>query len=118
MGYYEIKVVSENWTYGIFAVSTTFKYESEELSKKDIDYVWHYISNNRWMAAKQKISFRNCIIIGKGKTSYGDIGDTAGNSFKKFCLMFKPEVKLIQLTFTTSRDIAITVSITYRKRYY
>lgn len=118
MGYYEINVVSENGTYGIFAISTTFKYYSEELSKKDIDYVWHYISNNRWMAAKQKISFQHCIILGKGKTSYEDIGDTAKNAFKKFCLMFKPGIKHIQLYFTTARDRGITVSITHRKGYY
>lgn len=118
MGYYEINIVSENWTYGGFTTSTTFKYFSVDLSKKDIDYVWHYISNNRLMAAKQKIELRNCTILGKGKqvwASYGSNEEAPGNSFKKFCLMFKPEDKLIQMSLTTARDRAITVSIAHRK---
>lgn len=117
MGYYEINVVSENWTYGSFITNTTFKYFSEDWTKDDISYIWHYISNNRLMAAKQKISFQHCIILGKGKSAYRSNGDAAGDSFKKFCLMFKPGIKHIQLYFTTARDRGITVSITYRKGY-
>ena len=121
MGYYEINIVSENCTDCGFTTSTTNKYYLETLREDNIAHIWRFISNNRLMAAKQKISFRNCIILGRGNqgwASYGGNGDTAGNSFKKFCLMFKSEVKLIQMAFTTARGREISVSIAYRKEYY
>lgn len=120
MGHYEINIVSENCTDCGFTTSTTNKYYLETLREDNIAHIWRYISNNRLMAAKQKMSFRNCIIIGRGNqgwASYGGNGATAGNSFKKFCLMFKPGVKHIQMVFTTARNREISVSITHRKGY-
>ena len=113
----EINVVSRNCTDCGFTISTTNKYYLETLREENIAHIWRYISNNRLMAAKQKISFRNCIILGKGKSEYGNNGDVAGNAFKKFCLMFKPGVKHIQMVFTTARNREISVSITHRKGY-
>ena len=113
----EINVVSRNCTCGVFTTCTTFKYYSEDFNKEDISYIWHYISNSRLMAAKQKMSFQHCVILGKGKSEYGNNGDVAGNAFKKFCLMFKPGVKHIQMVFTTARSREISVSITHRKGY-
>lgn len=96
----------------------SYIYSTNIITKKAIEFIWHYISNNRLMAAKQKMSFQHCIILGKGKSAYRSNGAAAGDSFKKFCLMFKPEDKLIQMSLTTARDRAITVSIAHRKWDY
>lgn len=120
MAYYEINIVSERWIRGNFFTVTTYKYFYRSLDKEDVDYLWWYISNNRLMAAKQKMSFGTCIGIKKGDTSrvllYGGNGETASKVFKKFCFMFEPKFALMQMDFTTPRDRVITVCITYRKK--
>ena len=118
MGCYEINIVSERWIRGNFFTVTTCKYCSEDLDKEDVDYLWWYISNNKLMAAKQKMSFGTCIGAknAPSKVFLNDgNGETARKVFNKFCFMFEHGFKLMQMDFTTPRDRVITVSITYRK---
>lgn len=121
MDCYEINVVTQRWTRGGFAIIATNKYYLETLREDNIAHIWRYISNNRLMAAKQKISFGTCWFLKKGTpyvTLYGDYKATPRDKFKAYCLKFEPKFELIQMSFTTARGREITVSIAYRKGCY
>lgn len=121
MDCYEINVVTQRWTRGGFAITATNKYYIETLREDNIAYIWRFISNNRLMAAKQKISFGTCFFLKKGTpyvTLYGDYKATPRDQFKAYCLKFEPKFELIQMAFTTARGREISVSIAYREGYY
>lgn len=118
MGYYEINIVSEQWKYWSVTTIATHKYCLDNLKKEAMDDIWHFISCDKLMAAKQKLSFCSCTHFVKGKP----VRDQGYKSkiptrsiLKGYCRMFKPEFKYMQLVFTTPRDRGITVCITYRK---
>lgn len=117
-GYYEVNIVAHRWILGSFLVNSTYKYYTDTLEENDIAIIWQFISNNRLMAAKQKISFCHCTVIKKSasKIVYGDDGRSARDAFKTYWHMFEPEFKLMQMSFSTPRDRVISVSITHRKQ--
>lgn len=118
MGYYVINIVSENLVDGHFYVHDSFGAYPRSIGKDETADLWNYISNNKWLAAKQKLSFCSCTYFVKGKP-VRDQGYKskipARSILKGYCRMFKHEFKYMQMVFTTPRDRAITVCITYRK---
>ena len=118
MGYYEINVVSEKLVGGYCFMCHSYSYSTNIITKKAIEFIWQYISNDKLMAAKQKLSFNSCLICTNGKPGIPKVTPAAKKvktRFESYCLMFKPKHKFMQMTFTTARGREINVCITYRK---
>lgn len=119
MGYYEINIVSEKLVGGYCFMCHSYSYFTNIITKKAIEFVWQYISNDKLMAAKQKLSFNSCLICTNGKPGIPKVMPAAKKVktlFESYCLMFKPKHKFMQMTFTTARGREINVCITYRKK--
>ena len=118
MGYYEINVVSEKLVGGYCFMCHSYSYSTNIITKKAIEFVWQYISNDKLMAAKQKLSLTSCFICmnGKPRTPKVTTADKKVKTlFESYCLLFKPKHKYMQIILTTARGRKITVCITYRK---
>ena len=118
MGYYAINIVSEKLVDGYFYVHHSFGAYPRSIGKDETADLWNYISNNKWLAAKQKLSLTSCLICTNGKPGIPKVMPAAKKVktlFESYCLMFKPKHKFMQMTFTTARGREINVCITYRK---
>lgn len=118
MGYYSVNIMSEKLVDGYFYVHHSFGAYPRIIGKDEIADFWNYISNDRLMAAKQKLSLTSCFICMNGEPHTPKV-TTADKKvktlFESYFLLFKPKHKYIQMTFTTARGRKITVYITYRK---
>ena len=118
MGYYAINIVAEKLVDGYFYVDHSFGTYPSIIGKDETVSLWNYISNNRWIAAKQKLSLTSCFICRNGKPHTPKV-TTADKKvktlFEAYCLLFKPKHKYMQIILTTARGRKITVCITYRK---
>ena len=120
MGYYEVSIVSDQWIDGYGEGISKHKYCVNKLTKKAIDCIWHFISNNKLMAAKQKILFCNCTQYIKGDPIPDWLVDrtiSARTLFEKYCQQFRREdYKRTEIVFKTPRERSITVNIKYEAK--
>lgn len=120
MGYFEVNIESIQWVDGYFADSFKHKYCVNKLTKKAIDFIWHFIRNDRLMAAKQKLMFYSCTHFVKGDPIPDWLVDrtlSARTLFEKYCQQLRRSADTrIEIVFNTPRHRSINVNIKYEAK--